>query len=219
MRTLKSAVFSVLWLAFLFLPALSASADEPEGITVSGTGEVSGKPNLIELRARVAGSAELASDAMVKYTDHRRRTLAAIQQLKIKDLKTELGGVSVSYAGDESGLAQVEALGAGAPVSVHPPLGFSSVVKLALSGIQDMPEDKVLEIVSQIVDKLRTNKWCSCNRMTPMHSLTMAKRTLLRHSRSSLSFSMMPTNCASKLIKRHSPPHAPMQSDWPSWPV
>ena len=45
----------------------------PEGITVSGNGTAKAKPTMIEVEAHVAGEAELASDAKVKYQDARKK--------------------------------------------------------------------------------------------------------------------------------------------------
>jgi uncharacterized protein YggE len=109
------------------------------------------KPNTVEFRLRISGTGELASDAMAKYLDHRRRTLAAIAQLKLKELKTESHGISVAYASDSQ--MEPDAIAAGG--TPRPSLQFSSIVRLALSGIRDQQEDKILEVVSQLIDRLR----------------------------------------------------------------
>ena len=65
------------------LVPLSAGGQEAQpsngdGITVSGSGEVKSKPNVVEISATVSGDAELAADAIVKYRDTKRRGLKAI---------------------------------------------------------------------------------------------------------------------------------------------
>ncbi len=66
------------------LPAVAqTSADAPAngqgaGITVYGSGHSSAKPNIIEVQLRSAAKAELTGDAIVKYRDAKRRTLAAL---------------------------------------------------------------------------------------------------------------------------------------------
>ena len=65
-------------------PAQSPATQGPEradGISVFGTGEAKGKPNLVEIDMRSSGAAELAGDAIVKYRDNKRRIIAAIQEL------------------------------------------------------------------------------------------------------------------------------------------
>src|SRR5262245_28512247 len=123
-----------LCLALLCLMVRASAAAESEGISVMGSGEATAKPNSVEIRVRVSGSGELASDALVKYLDHRRRTLAAIEQLKLKELKTESHGISVAYSE-----AQTDPDVPGAPSMARPSLQFSSVVRLAVGAIREQP--------------------------------------------------------------------------------
>src|SRR5262249_61370091 len=65
------------------------------GIVVTGKGEVIAKPDVVEIKLRVAGSAELTDDAIVKHRDARDRVLKAFEALKLTNLKTDESGLNV----------------------------------------------------------------------------------------------------------------------------
>ena len=156
MSEVPSFVFHNWFLLFLMCLTPAVAATETDGITVLGTGEVSKMPDTVELHARVRGAAELGGDAIVKYIEAKRRTLAALGQLKLKNFKAEAGGLSIAVAGDNP--AQVEAVlpaGAGQGPVAKSSIQFASTLKLTLSGIQDMPEEKLMQTVSQLLDTLQ----------------------------------------------------------------
>jgi hypothetical protein len=134
---------------------LAAAADEG-GITVVGVGEACGKPNALEFRARLAGSGELANDALTKYQEFKRRALAAVDQLEFKEVKVSVGPLSLLHGGDQNqvyammmpGMAGTEA---GAKVEV----ALSSLLRVTMHKIEEMSEEQVFELATQLVDKLK----------------------------------------------------------------
>ncbi|MBI3467758.1 MAG: SIMPL domain-containing protein [Planctomycetes bacterium] len=143
--------------SLVFLTCLAAAgATEPDGITVLGTGEVSKMPDTMELHARIRGAAELGGDAIVKYVEAKRRTLAALERLKLKNFKAEAGGLSIAAAGDNAAQAETPPLIApGQGPVAKTAIQFASTLRLTLSGIQDMPEEKLMQTVSQLLDTLQ----------------------------------------------------------------
>src|SRR5688500_17476835 len=69
-----------------------AAAAAARTITVAGTGQAKAKPTQVEFSATVSGEAELASDAIVKHRDTKRRALKAIEGLKLPALSTTSKG-------------------------------------------------------------------------------------------------------------------------------
>ncbi|HEV3023429.1 MAG TPA: hypothetical protein VGX76_13230, partial [Pirellulales bacterium] len=124
--------------------ALSAAADEG-GITVVGVGEARGKPNALEFRARLAGSGELANDALTKFQEYKRRAMAAVEQLQFKQVKVSVGAMSLLHGGDQNQvyammmMQGMPANEAGAKVEV----ALSSLLRVTLHDIEEMPEEKV----------------------------------------------------------------------------
>src|SRR5580700_8538513 len=91
---------AALVMAALVAPIGRAQSGEGQGITVSGSAEVKIKPDQVVIGAVVSGEAELTNDAMVKYRDAKKRAIAAIEGLKLPNVKVEASGVSVSQAMD-----------------------------------------------------------------------------------------------------------------------
>ena len=54
-------------------------ARSTDGIAVYGTGELSARPNMVEIDLHVSGKAELTGDALVKYRDSKKRVLEALE--------------------------------------------------------------------------------------------------------------------------------------------
>jgi uncharacterized protein YggE len=136
--------------------AMSRAADA-DGITVSGTGEVSCTPDTVEVRVRVSGRAELSGDAIVKYQDARRRAFGALERLKLKNLKVEVAGVSIARPTENAEQLEVQGLQpgvTGAGPSPKAPIEFASIVRFTLSGIRDTPEENLMHTVAQLIDTI-----------------------------------------------------------------
>jgi uncharacterized protein YggE len=69
------------------LPQLLVAAELPQGkISVSGIGSTEIKPDVVEIHASVIGNATLASDAIRKFRENRRRAFELLHKLDIKNL-------------------------------------------------------------------------------------------------------------------------------------
>jgi uncharacterized protein YggE len=130
-----------------------ARADDV-GIVVSGTGEIQARPTHVEIELTAAASAELTGDAIVKYQDSLRRTLAAFEGLKFKNLDVEQRGLSIaSGVGNAAVNAQVmNAAGRAGGAALKPQTDISRSLRLVLRGIKDLPEAELMETISKLLD-------------------------------------------------------------------
>jgi len=78
--------------------AVHETAATGGGISVTGGGDVVAKPDVVEIRLRVSGTAELTDDAIVKHRDARDRIMKAFENLKIENLKADEINVNVKSA-------------------------------------------------------------------------------------------------------------------------
>jgi uncharacterized protein YggE len=157
-KTNTLLVTTAILLAFLAAPLARAAEESPEGpgsnggsgISVAGTGEVKGKPTVVEIGANVAGEAELAADAIVKYRDARRRAVEALNGLKLAGLKVDSGGFAVNQ-GVDSAQAQAIMQGNAAPGGKQR-VTVSEQLKLTLTGADKMKDEELMDIVLKILD-------------------------------------------------------------------
>ena len=148
--TLLVAVFGALWFAGNLVSTRSFAAEE-QGIVVSGTGEVKAKPNRAEIVLNNAGKAELTGDAITKYQDSLRRTKQALEGLKIKSLEITPEGLGVATAGGQAG-QQVVFNNGNESANVKLEMAISRSLRVALTGIADMPEDELIQTLARILD-------------------------------------------------------------------
>src|SRR4051812_14135584 len=94
---MKHITFCLLFAVLLAAPLRAA---ENDGITVIGNGEAKSRPTQVEIGALVAGDAELAADAIVKYRDAKKHAVDALQALKLSALVIESSGFTVNQAMD-----------------------------------------------------------------------------------------------------------------------
>lgn len=120
------------------------------GITVSGTGEVKGKPNAVEFELKAGGMAELTGDAIVKYRDSKRRTLEAFQKLKLKKLEIEEKGVGLSSVG--AAAQQMMVVPGGQGPAVKPQVEIARSMRVVLREIQDLSEEELMDTIGRILD-------------------------------------------------------------------
>src|SRR5437763_7412178 len=146
-----ASIFGVLCsIATAMVFALATWAEQPQGITVSGSGQVKSKPTDVEIGAIVSGEAELTNDAMVKYRDAKKRAMAAIEGLKMKGLSIEPNGVSVSQAIDPNA-AQMMMQGRAANVG-KPKVQATESLKIVLKGADKMTADALMDSVMKVID-------------------------------------------------------------------
>lgn len=140
-------LYSGLVLVILSLVAEPAGAQG--GITVSGTGELSAKPNLVEIDLRAIGRAELTGDAIVKFQNSKRRLFKAFQDLNKKNLEIEELGFSVKSGNSrEQMMLAPQAQGVKAKSNVE----FSRSIRVRLRGVQDIPEEKLMTEIGKLLD-------------------------------------------------------------------
>jgi uncharacterized protein YggE len=142
--------FRFLVLTTVMALAALGSRAEQTGITVSGSGNVKSKPTEVEIGAMVSGEAELTNDAMVKYRDAKKRAVAAIEGLKIKDLSIESNGVSINQAIDPNA-AQMMMQGRVANMG-KPKVQASESLKIVLKGVDKLATDALMDTVMKVID-------------------------------------------------------------------
>jgi uncharacterized protein YggE len=157
MSTLSKLVllFAVLGCATHGTPVLAQFYDPSTqsalpGITVFGEGEVAARPNLVEIDLQTSGSAELTGDAIIKYQDSKRRTLEAFAALKMEGLKIEEGGLSIAGAMTPQQIQMIQNGMQGQAIKI--PTHIGGLLRLKLTGIQDMEPLKLMETVGRILD-------------------------------------------------------------------
>jgi uncharacterized protein YggE len=131
------------------LPAARVRGDD-NGITVSGSGEVSAKPTQVEFEIRTGGSAELTGDAIAKYRDAKRRTLDAFAKQQMKNLVIEERAIALT---NSSGLNPQQAMfNAGQAPAAKPVIDISRSIRVVLKDIQDMPEEELMATIGRVLD-------------------------------------------------------------------
>jgi len=133
-----------------------------EGISVSAAGEATVKPNRLELEVKTGASAELTSDAVVKYRDALKRARETINSLKINNLQIEERGVNVStgFNGPNGTVAYAVAPGVfqasptGNPAA-KPEVAISKSLRLTIKGIDKLSEEQVIAIVAKLLDGVK----------------------------------------------------------------
>ena len=133
-------------------PHCLARADE-RVVTVSATGEVKTKPTTVEIAILASGSAELSSDALVKYRTGVRRTLDAFSKLKIENLRIDQGELTVGGPiHNNNGEYIVTTVAEPGAEAAHTPVNISRTLRLRLSGIQTLKEDQLIDTIVRLVD-------------------------------------------------------------------
>jgi uncharacterized protein YggE len=133
-----------------FFDPTGVAQSAPPGITVYGEGEVTARPNLVEIDLRASGSAELTADAIIKYQDSKRRTLEAFSALKMEGLKIEEGGLSIAGAMTPQQIQMIQNGMQGQSIKI--PTQIGGMLRLKLSGVQDMEPLKLMETIGRLLD-------------------------------------------------------------------
>jgi uncharacterized protein len=154
MRTqLALGLLALLGMLAIASNAPAAETGDGEGITVTGQGEVLAKPTHVEISLNASGSAELTGDALTKYRDAVRRTTEAFEKLNLKQLKVEPLGVAIKGSGGAAtGVAAQIAAARGQAAGGKPQTDVSRSLRLTLSGIQNMPEDQLMDTLGKVLD-------------------------------------------------------------------
>jgi uncharacterized protein YggE len=149
----KHSLMMMVATGLLLMPATLASAAE-EGIAVTGSATVKGKPTEVEITGTVTGEGELANDASVKFHDAKKKATAAIDNLKNADLSIESEGSDIHEVIDPAQQQRMmQGLGAGETPKVR--VQISESVKLHLKNVDKMETAKLFETVLKLIDTSR----------------------------------------------------------------
>jgi uncharacterized protein len=129
-----------------YLPGAGAS----DGIAVQGTGELSARPNMVEIDLHVSGKAELTGDALVKYRDAKKRVLESLEKLNLKGLSTDELALTISSG---NSLEQQQRMMNG----VQQPIGktqidVSSLLRVRLKDVREEPAEELIKTVGKLLD-------------------------------------------------------------------
>ena len=126
------------------------------GISVSGSAKVMVKPNRIEMDLSAIGSAELTTDAIVKYQDALRRTKEAFEKLELPSLKIKERGLAFSgMANNPRMMAMMMKRGMISDEdgpAAKPEVAIMSGLLLSLEDIDKNSKDETVGIVAKLID-------------------------------------------------------------------
>lgn len=154
-QTLTRGASSLL-IALLILLAAPLRAADTDGITVTGNGEAKSRPTQVEISGLVAGDAELAADAIVKYRDAKKHAVDALNNLKLPSLSIESGGFTVNQAIDQN--MQMQMMrgmnpGANAKAKVQ----VAEKLKLVLKDLDKIENEKLMDTLLKVLDTAKDN--------------------------------------------------------------
>ncbi|MGD9723342.1 MAG: SIMPL domain-containing protein [Pirellulales bacterium] len=125
----------------------SATSD---GITVSGTGEVAARPNLVEIDLQVSGKAELTADAIVKYRDAKKRVLDALAKLDIPNMATSEQAMSVTVGNTSA--QQQQFINGQLQNPGKNQVEVSSKVRVKFTGVREMVPEELVKTIGRLLD-------------------------------------------------------------------
>lgn len=121
-----------------------------DGITVSGTGSVAARPNLVEVDLQVVGKAELTSDALVKYRDAKKRVLDVVAKLDIENLGINERAVSITVGNSTE--QQQRILNGMVQTGGKPEVSVSSTVRLTLKNAREIEPEELIKTIGRLLD-------------------------------------------------------------------
>jgi uncharacterized protein YggE len=139
--------------ALLLVPAVGANAAD-EGISVTGTATVKGKPTEVEITGTITGEGEIANDASVKFRDNKKKATDAIVNMKNADLAIDTEGSDIHEVVDPAQQQRMmQGMGAGETPKVR--VQISEKVKLRLKNVDKVETQKLFEQVLKLIDTSR----------------------------------------------------------------
>jgi uncharacterized protein YggE len=156
---MKRRYFCDLQLAVLAIWLVSASVSPAqvgsgpaagEGITVSGTGSVAARPNLVEVDLQVVGKAELTGDALVKYRDAKKRVLDVLAKLEIENLDIQERAVSITVGNSTE--QQQRIMNGMMQAGGKPEVSVSSTVRLTLKKAREREPEELIKTIGRLLD-------------------------------------------------------------------
>ncbi len=137
----------------LFCGRPPAFAQEPNaGVTVTGWGQAMARPQSLELHVKVTGNGQLGVDALARFEQYRKELAEIVAAFASQRAKMHAGGIVVTPGGDPNAYWQTLTPG-GQPAVGE--LAVSSICRITIAGLEDLSEKQIVELVSNLVDKLR----------------------------------------------------------------
>ena len=125
-------------------------AGSTDGIAVYGTGELSARPNMVEIDLHVSGKAELTGDALVKYRDAKKRVLEALEKLELKGLSADELALTIS-SGNSLEQQQRMMNGMQQPIG-KTQIDVSSLLRVRLKDVRQQPPEELIKTVGKLLD-------------------------------------------------------------------
>jgi uncharacterized protein YggE len=151
--------------------AWSAAAQE-RAISVTGNGEVSARPNRLQIELQTSGVAELTQDAIIKYDDALRRATEAFEKLGLDQLVVEPGDISfASTVANNVRGAQAK-----------PQMAVLQSIKLTLSNVDEIPQKELVATVGKLIDTAQdAGATISNNPVGNFNMVNQAGRVVIRN--------------------------------------
>ncbi len=148
--------FGIALTAMLISTAPLRAADNSDGITVIGNGEAKSRPTQVEISGLVAGDAELAADAIVKYRDAKKHAVDALNNLKLASLAIESQGFTVNQAMDQNMQMQMmRGMQAGANAKAK--VQVAEQLRLVLKDLDKIENEKLMDTLLKVLDTAKDN--------------------------------------------------------------
>lgn len=149
MKRCLLACFS-LWVAVASLHAQPAPT--PGTVTVVGVGQGTAMPAQVEITGTISADEQLVKDAIVKYTDAKRRAMDAIKGLNVPDLTVEELGVALNVPPNPQVMNMM--FGGGRPANPEAKATFQirEEFRIVIRNIEKTPPAQVVETVAKIID-------------------------------------------------------------------
>ena len=112
------------------------------------------RPDRLEIELAAAGSAELSSDALVKYRDAVQKTREAFDSLGLANLKLESRGLGIESASNAQNRAMMQA-GMATNAGLKASTDITGSLRLVLTEIDQLSEQELTDLVSKLVDTAR----------------------------------------------------------------
>ena len=127
----------------------AAPAANIEGLTVTGRGTASAKPDRLEIDLEISAASEISSDVIVKYRDAKKRLQGAFAALKLKNVTVQEKALTVDQKGQMYN-----------PYMMDMPPARKGKVEVQLrrklvvscTGIRELDEEALLQLVAKLLD-------------------------------------------------------------------
>jgi uncharacterized protein YggE len=140
----------------LMIAAPLRAADSSDGITVIGNGEAKSRPTQVEISGVVAGEAELAADAIVKYRDAKKHAVDALTNLKLPSLAIESQGFTVNQAIDQNMQMQMMR-GMNPGTNAKAKVQVAEQLKLVIKDLDKIENEKLMDTLLKVLDTAKDN--------------------------------------------------------------